>query len=244
MSAYLFPIYALVHASLFLWCVHLARAYRAPGAGLTALIAGGLVYDNLIISLGTTIGIGALLQNLSWPRFAMHALLTPFMIIAVTRIAVAGGVRWAASPRWQVVAWLLVAAMVVYGALEHLVGLQTFPACFDGIVRYTTNLAPSHFCFDGQQAVTGSGPPIPSVIGNLVTLAVGIALWRSHGWPWLAAGALVMFAAASVPISTYGMAASNGGEAVLLLGFALTLHRLCRGRSSGPAVPRPVAAAP
>jgi hypothetical protein len=217
-----------VHLGLFLWCLNLALAYRAPGAALTALIVGGLVYDNLIISLGTTIGIGPLLQSLSWPRFAMHALLTPFMIIAVTQIAVAGGVRWAASPRWRVIAWLLVGAMIVYGAFEHLISLQTFPACFDGILRYTTNLAPSHFCYEGQVPVTGAGPPIPSIIGNIITLAVGIALWRSHAWPWLAAGAVLMFAAAGVPISTFGMAASNGGEAILLTSFVLTINRFGR----------------
>jgi len=222
----------MVHLGVFLWCLNLLLSYRAPGAAIIALIAGGLIYDNLIISLGATIGIGPLLQSLSWPRFAMHALLTPFMIIAVTQIAVAGGVRWAASPVWRVIAWLLVGAMAVYGALEHLVGLQTFPACFDGIVRYTTNLSPSHFCFEGQEAVAGAGPPIPSIVGNIITLAVGIALWRSHGWPWLAAGALVMFVAAGVPISSYGMAASNGGEAVLMLSFVATISRFARKRAA------------
>jgi hypothetical protein len=228
LSAYLYPLYVLVHLCVFLWCINLARSFGAPGALLTAMIAGGLIYDNLIISLGTTIGIGPLLQTLSWPRFAMHALLTPFMIIAVTQVAVAGGIRWAASTTWRVIAWLLVAAMLVYGALEHLIGLQTFPACFDGILRYTTNLSPSHFCYEGQEAVAGAGPPIPSIIGNIITLAVGIGLWRSHRWPWLAVGALLMFAAASVPISTSGMAASNGGEVILLLSFALTINRFGR----------------
>lgn len=225
MSVYLYPLYVMVHLGVFLWCIKLAISYRAPGAALIAIIAGGLVYDNLIISLGTYIGIGSLLQMLSWPRFAMHALLTPFMIIAVTQVAVAGGIRWAASPRWRLVAWLLVAAMLVYGALEHLIGLQTFPACFDGILRYTTNLSPSHFCYEGQVAVAGAGPPIPSIVGNVITLAIGIGLWWRSGWPWLAAGALVMFAAAGVPISTYGMAASNGGESILLLSFAATITR-------------------
>ena len=228
MSAYLFPLYVLVHFSVFLWCVSLARHYRAPGSALTALIVAGLIYDNLIVSLGATIGIGPLLQTLSWPRFAMHALLTPFMIIAVTQIAVAGGIRWAASTLWRIIAWLLVAGMALFGALEHLIGLQTFPACFDGIVRYTTNLAPSHFCFEGQEAITGSGPPIPSIVGNIITLTVGVGLWRAHGWPWLAAGALLMFVAAAVPISTYGMAASNAGESLLLLSFALTISHFGR----------------
>jgi hypothetical protein len=234
LSAYLYPLYVLVHLCVFLWCINLARSFAAPGALLTAMIAGGLIYDNLIISLGTTIGIGPLLQTLSWPRFAMHALLTPFMIIAVTQVAVAGGIRWAASTRWRVIAWLLVAAMLVYGALEHLIGLQTFPACFDGILRYTTNLSPSHFCYEGQEAVAGAGPPIPSIIGNIITLAVGIGLWRSHGWPWLAGGALLMFAAAGIPIGTYGMSASNGGEAILLLSFAVTINRFGRDFARRP----------
>lgn len=232
MSAYFFPLYVLAHLAILVWAVYLARVHKAPGAWLVAMIAAGLVYDNLIISLGATIGMGSLLQTLSWPRFAMHALLTPFMMIAVTQIAAAGGIRWAETTQWKVFVWLLVVAMILFGALEHLVGLETVPACFDGILRYTTNLYPSHFCFDGQEAVQGSGPPIPSIIGNVITLVIGFSLWRHTGWVWLMAGALLMFAAAGIPFRGFGMAPGNGGEVLLLLSYVVTVARFGRFRKS------------
>ncbi len=89
MSAVLFPVYVFCHLATLVSALYLARVHKAPGAWLVAVIAVGLVYDNAIVSLGTTIGIGPLLKSLSWPRFAMHALLTPFMMIAVTQIPTA-----------------------------------------------------------------------------------------------------------------------------------------------------------
>ncbi len=228
MSAILFPFYVLCHAAILVGALYLARVHKAPGAWLVAMIAAGLVYDNAIISLGTTIGIGPLLQTLSWPRFAMHALLTPFMMIAVTQMAVSGGIRWADTTPWRIVVWILVVSMIVLGAFEVLIGLETVPACFDGIIRYTANLYPSHFCEPNQEVVHGSGPPIPSIIGNILTLVVGFALWRHNGWVWLMVGALVMFAAAAVPFSGFGMAPGNGGEVILLFAYVVTVARFGR----------------
>ena len=111
-SLFLFPLYATVHSCILIWTLYLWKTHRAPGAALTAMIAAGLVYDNSIISFGATIGIGPLLEDLSWPRFAMHAVLTPFMMIAATQMAVAGGIRWAESKQWQIAVWLLVVGSI------------------------------------------------------------------------------------------------------------------------------------
>jgi hypothetical protein len=232
LSVYFFPLYVVAHLGIFCWALYLARVHKAPGALLVAMIAAGLVYDNLIISLGASIGIGPLLQNLSWPRFAMHALLTPFMMIAVSQIAAAGGIRWAETVQWRVFIWVLVVSMIAFGAFEHLIGLETVPACFDGILRYTTNLYPSHFCYEGQEAVLGSGPPIPSIIGNIVTLVIGFSLWRHNGWVWLMVGALLMFGAAAIPFRGFGMAPGNAGEVLLLFSYVVTVARFGRFRKS------------
>jgi hypothetical protein len=232
LSAFLFPIYVAAHIAILSAALYLGRVHKAPGAWLTALIAGALVYDNLIVSLGTTIGIGDLLQTLSWPRFAMHALFTPFMMVAVTQMGAAGGIRWTESQPWKIALWVLVAAMIVVGAFESLVGLETAPACFNGIIRYTSSVSPSQLCFEGQPTGSGGGPPIPSIVGNLVALVVGFGLWRQHGWVWLMLGSLIMFAAAAVPIGALGMAASNGGEVVLMTGYVVTVARFGRFRKS------------
>jgi hypothetical protein len=233
-SVFAFPLYVVIHLCSLLVCLYMWKVYRAPGAALTALIIAGLVYDNLIVSLGASIGIGPLLETLSLPRFVLHALLTPFMMIAVTQIAVAGGIRWAGSQPWLTIVWLLVVTMMLLGAYEGLLDLELVPACFDGILRYTANLYPSHFCFEGQEVISGSGPPVPSIVGNIVTFIMGFALWRAHGWPWLMLGALLMFGAAAVPIRAFGMAASNAGEVVLLISYAAAIYRF--GRKSRPGV--------
>lgn len=230
MSVYLFPLYSLTHFLIFIWCLRLARADRAPGALLVAMIAAGLVYDNGIVALGTSIGAGPILEALSWPRFAMHALLTPFMMIAVTRMAVAGSIRWAATPTWTIIVWVLVIGGIIEGTFAHLIGLQLEPACFNGVMRYTGNLNPAQFCFEGQVAGEGSGPPIPSIVGNFITLIVGFALWRRNDWSWLMIGALFMFVAAAIPSSGFGLAPGNGGEVVLLLAYAATVARFGRGQ--------------
>lgn len=225
MSAYLFPLYVVCHLLTLCGALYLARVHKAPGAWLTAMIAAALIYDNLMVSLGASIGIGPTLKMLSWPRFYMHALLTPFMMIAVTQMAVAGGVRWADTTQWRITVWVLVISMMVVGAYEGLIGLDIVPACFDGIVRYTANLSPSHFCDENAVLGSGSGPPIPSIVGNVLSLVIGFYLWRSHGWVWLMAGALVMFMAAAAPMGIIGMAPSNGGEAILMFSYVATVAR-------------------
>ncbi len=232
LSAYFFPVYAFVHFAIFIWSILLWKQHRAPGALLVAMIAGALTYDNLIISLGTSIGAGSLLEILSYPRFALHALLTPFMMIAATQMGAAGGIRLTETVGWRVFIWVLVISMIGLGAYEHLLDLKIVPACFDGILRYTANLYPSHFCFDGQEAVKGGGAPIPSIVGNIITLVIGFLLWRHNGWIWLMLGALVMFAVAAIPFSLYGMAPGNGGEVLLMLSYVVTVARYGRFRKS------------
>ncbi len=236
MSAYLFPLYSFTHLIVMLWCLSLLRRHRAPGALLTALIAAGLVYDNGIIALGSSIGVGPILEALNWPRFVLHALVTPFMMIAVTQMAIAGGIRWAAGRPWQIAVWILVIAGMAEGLFGHLLGLDLKPACFNGVVRYTANLNPSQFCSDTQVASQGGGPPIPSIVGNLVTLIIGFALWRRNDWIWLMTGSLVMFVAAAIPSSGFGLAPGNGGEVVLLLTYAFTVNRFGRRRTPAGAV--------
>ena len=233
---YIFSIYAGAHFVVLVWCLRLASTRHAPGALLIAMLAAGLAYDSSIIALGKTIGIGPLLEMLSWPRFAMHALLTPFMMVAVTRLGEAGGVRWTATTAWQVIVWFLVAVSIVIGALDHLIGLKLQPACFSSmagtIIRYTANLHSSQFCFAGQVASQSLGPPVSAVVGTVVTLIVGFGLWRRSGWLWLMVGAMVMFGAAVVPSSGFGLAPGNGGEVLLLVACAATVARFSRARQS------------
>lgn len=232
MSANFFPLYVVVHFFTTLWCIHLYRTRHAPWVLIVAMIAAALVYDNAIIFLGASIGVGELLETLSWPRFIMHGLLTPFMLLAVSGMAEVGGIRWVQTTWWKVLLWVLIIGGVAIGAYEHVIGAEIVPACGNGVVRYTQNLSPSIFCFEDQVPLRGAGPPIPSIVGTIVALVVGIALWRRSGWIWLALGSILMFAAAGVPMTAFGLAPGNGGEVILLLSFAATYARFAQRRAT------------
>jgi len=196
------------------------------------MIAAGLIYDNLMIAVGATIGAGDLLIALSWPRFALHAICTPFTMIAVWQFANAADFSWAQDRRGWAVIWIFVISMVALGMSTGLIGLEIHPACYQGILRYSSAVSETHLCFTGQMTVVGHGPPIPSIATGVFAMGVGIALWWGRGWPWLLAGALTMMAAAAVPTSQFGLGASNGGEVILLLSYAATAARFSRGRST------------
>lgn len=228
MATLVFCLYSLAHFSTVVFAVRILRRYSAPGAAIIALLSLGLIYDNGIIALGSSIGIGATLETLSWPRFILHALVTPLMIVAVVQIAVAGGVRWLDSRTAWTGVWLLTAAMIGYGGYE-LTLLELQPACFSGITRYTSSASPAQFCFEGQQSLAGLGPPIPSILAVFLIIGFGVSLWRRKRWPWFGLGGLQMLLAAAVPFSQFGLIPGNGGEVILQFAFVATAYRLSSG---------------
>jgi len=225
MSVFLFPAYATAHICLLIWTLLIWQRHRSPGALIVAILAAGLWYDNSIIAIGNSIGQGMQLETLSWPRFGLHAVVTPFMIIAVRRIAATAGIDALRSMAWRLGTWIVAATMVLYGVFVDLVGLQLQPACFDGILRYTSSASPAQFCSPDQVSLPSHGPPIPSIAVDLFVIGMGVWLWRRTGWPWLFAGGIAMFIAASVPTSKYGLSASNFGEVLLTLSIVATIAR-------------------
>ncbi len=232
MATLLFSLYAIAHFSVVVFALRILRRYAAPGALIIALLSIGLIYDNSMIALGSSIGIGDTLEMLSWPRFILHALITPFMIIAIVQVAIAGGIRWMNTRAAWTGIWIVLAALVGYGIYELTI-LELQPACFMGITRYTSSAAPAQFCFEGQQSLPGIGPPIPSIVSVFVIMGVGVAMWRRHRWPWFGLGGLQMLLAAAVPFSKFGLLPGNGGEVILQFAFVSTAYRFSSGWRPG-----------
>jgi len=224
----LFSLYSLAHAAVAVFALRILLRYAAPGALIIAVLSIGLVYDNGMIALGSRIGIGDTLELLSWPRFILHALVTPLMLVAIAQISVAGGIRWLATRAARTGVWLLTGAMIGFGIYELML-LELQPACFGGITRYTSSASSTQFCFDGQQSLPRGSPPIPSIVSVFLIMGFGVALWRRHGWPWFGLGGLQMLLAAAVPFSQFGLIPGNGGEVILQFAFVATAYRFSSG---------------
>ncbi|MET9106826.1 hypothetical protein [Streptomyces zhihengii] len=213
-------LFAVLAAGQLALAVALARYVRTAPGRLTlipALTCAALVWDNGVIALGAAIGEGPLLEALNTPRFVLHALLTPLLVVWALTAAECAGVRAASRPPLRIAAGVLTLLLIVAGTAHDIVGLSLSPEEWHGVLRYA-NDAPSPV------------GPLPAIVTGLVVLGAGIAVWRRTGFGPLAVTAAVMVvvsgAAAGIPVL------GNAGEVVLATGFLLTVRRFLPGRTA------------
>jgi uncharacterized protein (TIGR03382 family) len=168
-------------------------------AWLVVVVAAALVYDNAVIAVGRLVGEGEVLEGLNAGRYVGHALFTPLLVVVGAGLA----------DRWRRSLTGLAAVLVALGVWTDIVRLRLVPERYADTLRYVNDNA--------------AGPPVPAVVAMLVLIGVGVVLWRRDAWPWLFAGAAVMFAAAGAGFAVPWL--GNLGELVLLTAVTLTLRR-------------------
>jgi hypothetical protein len=191
------------------------RKYFSWYAVLILIVVYGLAYDNLAIAAGATLGEGDLTKTLNWPRYAIHTLFTPTMMIAAFGIARRAGVRWAQGRAAHTTVCVVATAMILLGSYVDILNLHLVPQSADGVLRYVND-------FEFMK-----GPPIPAVLTISVVLVFGGFLWRQIKWPWLFVGAVVMFISAGFmrfPI------AQNLGEIAFAAGLVFTMIKVSGGK--------------
>jgi hypothetical protein len=210
MSIILYSIYTLANLALVIWGITVWRQTRRAGTLLIVLVALGVAYDNLILSLGNALGAGPLLHGLSVPRFVLHQLILPWLIYAGYEQARVAGHRWAnhRASRWVVLALTLL--VIVAGVLTRLAGLDLEAAVMDGVTRY--------------MAVGTVGPPLVSILSIGFVGIVGFLLWRRNGWPWEFWAAVLVFVGEGVPVEWVRRGLGSGFE-VLFLAVMLATDR-------------------
>lgn len=206
--------FAVLAAAQLYLAVSAARHWRAAPdllAAVPAVVCSALVWDNAVIAVGSLTGTGPLLQAMSVPRFAAHALLTPFLVLWSLSAVDRAGLSWARRKPVRRTTVALTVVLVAAGVVHDILSLSLRPERWAGSLRYVNDAA----------SPVG---PLPAVITGLVVLSAGIVLWRCTGFGRLALTAAVMVAvsaaAAQVPVL------GNAGEVVLNTGLLLTLRRL------------------
>lgn len=228
MSLALYMFYTIANLAILLYGLAVWRRTRRVSTLLLAAVAFGLVYDNLMLSLGNALGAGDLLYWLSVPRFVLHQIVLPWAIVAGFEQLRRAGIGWAQRPaaRWGAV--LVSVLVLVAGIMTRLVGMTLEPVVMDGVTRYV--------------AVNVSGPPLVSVISIGLVGIMGIWLWRGCGWPWVFVASLLVFIAEGLPVEAVRRVFGSGFEVVwmgVLFTTELRLHQGRIRRRAGTAVSSP-----
>lgn len=215
----LYIIYTLAYLLVFSWGVTIFRRTHRVGTFLFLLVLGGLIYDNLIISLGTWLGAGSTLLMLSWPRFVLHQLVLPWIVVGAFEQVQLAGHPWAQHRAARPAVWLLAGMIMIVGVLTRLVGLELEPALIDGVTRYV--------------AVNVSGPPLVSIFSIGFVGVMGWMLWRRNQWPWVFLVVVGVFLVEGLPIQGMRFLLGSGLELVLMVVLFLTDRWLLVQRSTG-----------
>ena len=192
----IFVFVTLIHLTFFVLSLRLFGRNRSIYTAMAALVIGGLFYDNLIISLGSLIGEGSLLEGLNRARFMIHALATPTLIMFALATAQRLGIGWAQKRYWFTVLGILTVLMIGLGTFTDIINIALVPEWDGGTLRYVNDHS--------------AGPPIPAVVTIVVMIVVGASLWRRNKWAVLCLGSILMFIFAGAGASV--LILSNVGE--------------------------------
>ncbi len=210
MSTILYPLYTIAHLVVAAWGIAVWRLTRRIGTLLIVLVGLGVVYDNLILSLGNSLGAGPLLLGLSVPRFVLHQLILPWLIVAAFQQAKVAGHKWAnhRASGWIILALTLL--VIAAGIATRLLPMDLEPAVMDGVTRYV--------------AVGIKGPPLVSILSIGFVGIVGLLLWRRNSWPWQFLAAVLVFVGEGIPVEWVRRILGSGFE-VLFLAVMLATDR-------------------
>jgi hypothetical protein len=200
LTIYYFAV-AIIQIGLFFWMFKLWRKSSSIYPIFPLIVIAGIIYDNLIIGLGSYIGEGELLKMLNVPRFVIHAFFTPLIMIFGFGVARRCGVKFAQSRNWHIVICVFTILMVLLGIYEELFKMNLVPIAEEGTLRYKTQ---------------PSSPPIPAIVTIIVAMILGIFVWIKTKKPWYFLGSLGMFIFA--PMAAKFVWAGNLGEIFMNLG--------------------------
>jgi hypothetical protein len=171
---------------------------------LPVVVFTGLVYDNLILALGGFLGASEELKALNAPRFVIHGLATPLLIIWGFGVARRVGLAWAQSRRNHAIMCTVATLLIALGVYSDVLKLDLQIKVEQGITRYVN--------------VGGiKGPPIPSIITIIVLIVIGGMLWRRGKSRGLAVGSGVMFIGAMAGTALLGV--GNAAEVAMSAGI-------------------------
>lgn len=209
MNTVIYFLLGVGYLVLLLWGIILAKKQKHFRLStILLLVIVGLIYDNLIIALGRYIGEGQLLENLSYPRYWLHALFTPTLVLFAWAICVETRIPWAKGTFVKAAAVLLTLGLICYELLTSVNGLALTPKWENDVLTYENS----------SQSTNG----VMVMIITIVLIGVGFILFRKLHFPWLFVGTFVMVFGSSLAIWFKEFPMMNILEFILMISLVLT----------------------
>lgn len=204
MMTFYYITVATIQIVLFIILFRLWRKAGSIYAIFPLIVIVGIIYDNLIIGTGSFIGEGELLKALNVPRFVIHALFTPMIMIFAFGVARRVRVGFAQSKGVHIAVCIFVTLMILLGIYEELFKMNLVLKVEDGTMRYKND---------------PSSPPIPAILTIIFTMVMGIFVWIKTRKPWLFIGSFLFFLMA--PLAAKFVWLGNLGEIFMNTGNIL-----------------------
>ncbi len=208
-----FIAFAAAQLALLGWSFRIAHP-ASPRLWMLRFILLGMIYDNLMLTLGK-VGLGnSWYFGASFGRFVLHAAALPLLIPFALSALRAAAVPIASQREFTSCCWLVAIFAWCYGLWFDVGQLELVRVEVFGHGRLTS---------------LSEIPPLGTIAVNLLLIPLGFILWRRTGWPGLFGGALfvllVNLAAGGQP---WGYLAGNGAEVIFALSLLFTERFLNR----------------
>ena len=206
----LFFGYFAAYLVLLIWEIRLANQHGWNTlSNMLLLVIVGLVYDNAVLALGRFIGEGNLLEGLSYPRFYMHALFTPLLVLFSLSTLKRAGIQWAFKKWVGAIFYLITLSLILYELFIEVHGLSLSANWEYGVLSYSN-------------AEASSGVPLMVVMVSIVLIISSLFVWRKQKWIWFFVATVIMFLGNAFPISLSSAAITNAFELILIVGLFFT----------------------
>lgn len=206
----LFFGYFAAYLILLIWGIRLANQHGWNTlSNVLLLVIAGLVYDNAVLAMGSFIGEGNLLERLSYPRFYMHALFTPLLVLFSLSTLKRTGIQWAFKKWVGAIFYLITLCLILYELFIEMLGLSLSANWKYGVLSYSN-------------AEASSGVPLMVVMVSIVLIISSLFVWRKQKWIWFFAATAIMFLGNAFPIPLPSAAVTNAFELILIVGLFFT----------------------
>lgn len=185
-----------------------ANGESFPEKLTTAMLTFG-AFDNFLIALGfiiTSLFSDQIFRSLSLVRYAAHAILVPWLLVVISELAELSRIV-------RTLSYVVSALLSLYEAYTTFVqngGIMFKPEEKFGTLRLVNKNV--------------KGPPVITILVNVVVLAVSYGIYRSTGNYAVLIGSTASFVGNAV--QSYGTLPGSVGEAALFISILVAFNQL------------------